>query len=77
MWGVNELKIDTTAGLVDSFNRPGANLTGYTLWTNEMEAKRVGLLRELVPGVALVGVLLNPNLRPQRSNRSKLRMLRG
>ncbi len=52
------------AGLVDSFNRPGANLTGYTLLTNEMESKRVGLLRELVPGVALVGVLLNPKFAP-------------
>src|SRR5207302_772561 len=52
------------AGLVDSFNRPGANLTGYTLWTNEMESKRVGLLRELVPGVALIGVLLNPKFAP-------------
>jgi ABC-type uncharacterized transport system substrate-binding protein len=52
------------AGLVDSFNRPGANVTGYTLLTNEMESKRVGLLRELVPGVALVGVLLNPKFAP-------------
>jgi putative ABC transport system substrate-binding protein len=50
--------------LVDSFNRPGANLTGYTLLTNEMESKRVGLLRELVPGVALIGVLLNPKFAP-------------
>ena len=52
------------AGLVDSFNRPGANLTGYTLLTNEMESKRVGLLRELVPNAALVGVLLNPKFVP-------------
>ena len=41
-------------------NRPGANVTGYTLLTNQMESKRIGLLRELVPGVSLVGVLLNP-----------------
>jgi putative ABC transport system substrate-binding protein len=52
------------AGLVDSFNRPGGNVTGYTLLTSEMESKRVGLLRELVPGVALVGVLLNPKFPP-------------
>ena len=52
------------AGLVDSLNRPGANLTGYTLLTNEMESKRVGLLRELVPNAALVGVLLNPKFAP-------------
>src|SRR5882724_3352855 len=52
------------AGLVDSFNRPGANTTGYTLLTNQMESKRVGLLRELVPGVSLMGVLLNPKFPP-------------
>ena len=48
------------AGLVASFNRPGGNVTGYTLWTNEMEAKRLGSLRELVPAVPLIGVLVNP-----------------
>ena len=53
-----------TAGLVASFNRPGGNVTGYTLWTSEMESKRLGLLRELVPGVALIGILLNPRFPP-------------
>ena len=48
------------AGLVDSFNRPGANVTGFTLLTNEIESKRMGLLRELVPGGSLMGVLFNP-----------------
>jgi putative tryptophan/tyrosine transport system substrate-binding protein len=52
------------AGLVDSFNRPGGNATGYTLLTNEMEPKRVGLLHELAPGVPLIGALLNPNFPP-------------
>jgi putative tryptophan/tyrosine transport system substrate-binding protein len=47
------------AGLVASFNRPGGNATGYTLWTNEMEPKRIGLLHELVPGTLLMGVLLS------------------
>jgi putative ABC transport system substrate-binding protein len=51
-----------TVGLVDSFNRPGANLTGFTLLTNEMESKRLGLLREIVPAASLVGVLLNPTV---------------
>ena len=52
------------AGLVASFNRPGGNATGYALWTNEMESKRLGLLRELVPGVRLIGVLVNPQFPP-------------
>jgi putative ABC transport system substrate-binding protein len=51
-------------GLVESFNRPGGNVTGVTLMTNLMEPKRFGLLRDLVPGVALVGVLLNPSFAP-------------
>src|SRR5260370_28340160 len=49
-----------SAGLVQSVNRPGGNATGVTLLTTLMEPKRLGLLRELVPGVPLIGVLLNP-----------------
>jgi ABC-type uncharacterized transport system substrate-binding protein len=49
------------AGLVESFNRPGGNATGITTSTNLMEPKRLGLLRELAPGVSLVGALVNPN----------------
>jgi putative tryptophan/tyrosine transport system substrate-binding protein len=48
-------------GLVESFSRPGGNATGVTLLTNLMEPKRLGLLRELIPGVPVIGVLLNPN----------------
>jgi putative tryptophan/tyrosine transport system substrate-binding protein len=51
-------------GLVASFNRPGGNATGLTTSTNMMEPKRLGLLRELAPGVALVGALVNPNFPP-------------
>jgi ABC-type uncharacterized transport system substrate-binding protein len=50
------------AGLVASFNRPGGNVTGFTLWTSQMESKRLGLMRELVPGVSLIGILVNPQL---------------
>ena len=37
------------AGLVESFNRPGANVTGVTILSSQMEPKRLGLLRELAP----------------------------
>ena len=52
------------AGLVASFNRPGGNVTGYTVLTSEMESKRLGLMRELVPGVSLIGILVNPKFPP-------------
>jgi putative ABC transport system substrate-binding protein len=51
-------------GLVESFGRPGGNATGYTLLTNEMESKRVGLLHELIPGLNLFGALINPHFAP-------------
>ena len=48
------------AGLITSFNRPGGNITGVTTQSPALEPKRLGLLRELVPQAAVVGVLLNP-----------------
>ena len=47
-------------GLVASINRPGSNLTGATLMALDLEGKRLGLLRELIPGAAIFAVLLNP-----------------
>src|SRR5262249_42891686 len=48
-------------GLVQSLNRPGGNLTGVTTSYDEAAPKRLGLLREILPSAAVIGVLVNPN----------------
>jgi putative ABC transport system substrate-binding protein len=47
-------------GLVGSLARPGGNITGMTLMTPELSAKRLELLKEVVPRATRVAVLLNP-----------------
>ena len=47
-------------GLVASLARPGGNATGINFFTAELLAKRVGVLRELLPGATRLGVLINP-----------------
>jgi ABC-type uncharacterized transport system substrate-binding protein len=47
-------------GLVSSINRPGGNVTGVYIFFSDVETKKLGLLRELVPNTALVVALVNP-----------------
>jgi putative tryptophan/tyrosine transport system substrate-binding protein len=48
------------SGLVASYNRPGGNITGIDIMSSELEAKRMGLLHDLVPQAATIGFLVNP-----------------
>jgi putative ABC transport system substrate-binding protein len=47
-------------GYVASLHRPGGNVTGVVLFTSSLGAKRIGLLRQLLPNIDAVGVLVNP-----------------
>jgi putative ABC transport system substrate-binding protein len=47
-------------GLVPNLNRPGGNVTGVTFLTNTLGAKRLELLRELIPNATVIGFLINP-----------------
>jgi putative ABC transport system substrate-binding protein len=51
-------------GYVASINRPGGHVTGVSIVTNQMEPKRFGLLTEMVPGAARIGILLNDRFEP-------------
>ena len=55
--GADPVKI----GLVDNLNRPNGNLTGMTLWANELDAKRLDLLHDMLPKARTVAVLMNPD----------------
>ena len=47
-------------GLVVSLNRPGRNVTGITQLGSELVAKRLGLMRDLIPTATIIGLLVNP-----------------
>lgn len=49
------------SGLVESFSRPGGNVTGTAGLTSELDSKRLELIHEFVPKARRIGVLVNPN----------------
>jgi putative ABC transport system substrate-binding protein len=49
------------AGLADSLARPGSNFTGIARLTRELSGKRLELLKDMIPGIALVGILWHAN----------------
>jgi putative ABC transport system substrate-binding protein len=57
-------------GLVSTFNRPGGNVTGRSYMANLLIAKRLELLKELVPRTTTVGMLMNPNNPNAESDRT-------
>ena len=58
VFGVSEDPV--RMGLVASLARPGGNATGINFLSSELLPKRVGVLRELLPGINRLGVLINP-----------------
>ena len=61
------------AGLVQSINRPGGNATGCIVTsTGALDAKRLDLLREIVPDASTFGVLVNPKYPPSQNQAQAL-----
>ena len=58
VFGVDPIKF----GFVQSLSRPGGNITGMSLYTSELQAKRVELLDELVHRGAPIGMIVNPKM---------------
>jgi putative ABC transport system substrate-binding protein len=55
-------------GLVTSLSRPDGNITGVNILTTELEAKRLGLLHQIVPTASTVAHLVNPTYPPTQIN---------
>jgi putative ABC transport system substrate-binding protein len=59
VFGIGADPVET--GLVSSLDHPGGNITGVTSMTANIGSKRLGLLRDLIPGATRVAVLVDPN----------------
>lgn len=60
------------AGIVSSLARPGGNLTGVEAFAEELDAKRLALLKETLPRAALVAVLWNSSTPEGKARRNRL-----
>ena len=56
-FGADPIKV----GLVPSLNRPGGNVTGITIFSNELNAKKLEIMHGLVPTTAAIALLVNPD----------------
>jgi putative ABC transport system substrate-binding protein len=65
---INASNDPVKSGLVASFNRPGGNVTGLMTATSLLEAKKFGLLCEMVPNARMVAMLINPNYPPNTAD---------
>jgi putative ABC transport system substrate-binding protein len=63
-------------GLVRSLNRPGTNLTGFTMQNNQLVGKRVELLHELLPDARTIALLVNPEKDMERQTREPVAVAR-
>jgi putative ABC transport system substrate-binding protein len=63
-------------GLVRSLNRPGTNLTGFTMQNNQLVGKRVELLHELLPDARTIALLVNPEKNMERQTREPVAVAR-
>jgi putative ABC transport system substrate-binding protein len=57
-------------GLVESFSRPGGNVTGVVFVTGTLGAKRLELLRQFVPNIRTIGILIYPGTTETEAERS-------
>jgi putative ABC transport system substrate-binding protein len=65
---INTSSDPVKTGLVASFNRPGGNVTGLMTATSVLEAKKFGLLCEMVPNARVIAMLINPNYPPNAAD---------
>jgi putative ABC transport system substrate-binding protein len=64
-------------GLVASLNRPGANVTGIVFFSSQLGAKRIELLRQLVPTATAIGVLAFSNSPEEKTERDQVEAAAG